>query len=140
MVGTGGPHAPVIPFKRVTEVYMSDSFGDKFLYFLVGAGVGSVVALLFAPKSGRETREEITRRANEGREILNRKVEEGRHFVEDNRRRVSTEVTSMVDHGREEVDGLVDKGKTVVQRQKDQFAAAFEAGKEAYLHEKDSSD
>ena len=38
---------------------MSDS-SDKFLYFLVGASIGSVVALLFAPKSGRETRDEIT--------------------------------------------------------------------------------
>ena len=119
---------------------MSGSFGDKFLYFLAGAGVGSAIALLFAPQSGQQTREDISKRANEGRELLNRKVEEGRHFVEKSGRRVSSEVTSLVDRGKEEVDGLVDKGKEVVERQKGQFAAAFEAGKEAYLNEKDSSD
>ena len=127
---------------------MSDS-SDKFLYFLVGASIGSVVALLFAPKSGRETRDEITRHAQDSREYLNRKAEKGRNFVEESRRQVSHEVTSMVDRGKEEVDalidkgkeevgGLIDKGKDVVQQQKEQFSAAFEAGKEAYLKDKDA--
>jgi gas vesicle protein len=116
---------------------MSDS-SDKFLYFLVGASIGSVVALLFAPKSGRETRDEITKRAQESREYLNRKVDDGRNFVEEGGRRVSSEVTSLVDRGKEEVGTLIDKGKDVVQQQKGQFAAAFEAGKEAYLNEKDA--
>ena len=35
------------------------SGGDKFLYFLAGAGIGAVLALLFAPKSGRETLESL---------------------------------------------------------------------------------
>lgn len=105
------------------------SSSDKVLCFLLGASVGSIVALLYAPKAGRETREDISRRANEGREFVSKKVDEGRQFVEESGRRVSTEVTSMVD-----------KGRKVVDRQKDQVAAAFEAGKDAYLHEKDSSD
>ncbi len=44
----------------------------------------------------------------------------------------------MIDKGKEEVGTLIDKGKDVVQQQKGQFAAAFEAGKEAYLNEKDA--
>lgn len=119
---------------------MSTSAGDKFLFFVVGMGIGGVCALLFAPKSGRETREEIARRTQEGREFLNKKVEEGRHMVEEGGRRVSTEVTSVVERGRGEVGGLVEKGRKVVTKQKDQISAAFEAGKDAYRQEKGSAD
>ena len=41
---------------------------SKLAYFLVGGGIGAVVALLFAPRSGRETREIIAQRANESRD------------------------------------------------------------------------
>lgn len=101
------------------------SGGDKFLYFLTGAGIGAVLALLFAPKSGKETRELIARTANEGRDYLNTKVTEGRSFVEETGRKVSDDFTS-----------FVDRSKEAVQRQKEQLTAAFEAGKSAYKEEK----
>ena len=116
------------------------SSSDKVLCFLLGASVGSIVALLYAPKAGHETREDISRRANDGREFIDRKVEEGRNFVEEGGHCVSNEVTSLVDRGKGEVGELVEKGRKVVDRQKEQFAAAFEAGKDAYLQDKDSSD
>ena len=50
------------------------SGGDKFLYFLAGAGIGAVLALLFAPKTGRETRDLLTRKTNEGRDFVSGKV------------------------------------------------------------------
>src|SRR5947209_8350291 len=55
---------------------------DKFLFFLAGAGIGAVVALLLAPKSGRETRELITRKATDSRDFVTNKVTEGRQLVE----------------------------------------------------------
>jgi gas vesicle protein len=116
------------------------SSSDKVLCFLLGASVGSIVALLYAPKSGRETRDEISSRAMEGRDFLNHKVDKGRQFVENSGRRVSNEVTSLVERGKGEVGEFVEKGRDVVNRQKDQFSAAFDAGKEAYLQDKDSSD
>jgi gas vesicle protein len=141
---------------------MSGNFGDKFLYFLAGAGVGGAIALLFAPQSGQDTRDEISKRALEGREFLDGKMEESRHFVKDGGRRVSKEVTSLVDRGKGEVSELVDRGKgevselvdrgkgevgdlldkgrDVLEKQKGQFSAAFEAGKEAYLQERKTTD
>jgi gas vesicle protein len=116
------------------------SSSDKVLCFLLGASVGSIVALLYAPRSGRETRDDLTRRANDGREFITRKVDEGRHFVEEGGKRVSSEVTSMVERGKSEVEEFVDKGRGVVKRQKEQVAAAFEAGKEAYRHDKAAKD
>jgi gas vesicle protein len=99
--------------------------GDKFLYFLAGAGIGAAFALLFAPKSGRETRDMITRTATDSRDFLAGKVTEGRQMVEERSRKLGDDFTS-----------FLDKSKDAVQRQKEQLSAAFEAGKAAYREEK----
>jgi gas vesicle protein len=99
--------------------------GDKFLFFLAGAGIGAVLALLFAPKSGRETREMIARTASDGRDFIANKVTEGRHLVEEKSRRLGDDFSS-----------FLEKSKEAVSRQKEQLSAAFEAGKAAYREEK----
>ncbi len=101
---------------------------DKFLFFLAGAGIGAVVALLLAPKSGRETRELITRKATDSRDFVTNKVTEGRQIVEEKSRKMSDDFTT-----------FLDKSKEAVQRQKEQLGAAFEAGKGAYRDEKEIS-
>ena len=102
-----------------------NSGGDKFVYFLAGTGIGAMLALLFAPKSGRETRELIARTANDGRDFVTSKVSEGRQLVEDRSRKMGDDFTS-----------FLDKSKEAVQKQKEQLSAAFEAGKAAYREEK----
>ncbi|PYS41498.1 MAG: YtxH domain-containing protein [Acidobacteria bacterium] len=99
--------------------------GDKFVLFLAGAGIGAVLALLFAPKSGRETRELLARTATDSREFIASKVTEGRQLVDEKRRKLTDDFGS-----------FVDKSKEAVQRQKEQLTAAFEAGKAAYREEK----
>ena len=99
--------------------------GDKFLYFLAGAGIGAVFALLFAPKSGKETRDYIARTATDGREYVTSKYSEGRQYVDETSKKVSTDFSA-----------FLDKSKDAMQRQKEQLAAAFEAGKAAYRDEK----
>jgi gas vesicle protein len=49
---------------------MANSNGEKLVWFLAGAAVGSAAALLLAPKSGRELRRLIGEKAGEGREYL----------------------------------------------------------------------
>jgi gas vesicle protein len=105
------------------------SGGDKFLYFLAGAGIGAVLALLFAPKSGRETRDLIARTAVDGRDFLANKVAEGKQFVGDTSRKVSDDFATFVDRSK---DALI--------RQKEQVTAAFEAGKTAYKESKEVSE
>lgn len=90
---------------------------SKLSYFLVGGGIGAVIALLFAPRSGRETREIIAQRAAESRE------------------RVLTTSRNVGD----KVSTYIDKGKEVVNTQREQMAAAIEAGKQAYREEKAKS-
>src|SRR6476646_970553 len=105
------------------------SGGDKLAFFLAGAGIGAVLALLFAPKSGRETRDLISRTATDSRDFITNKVSEGRQMVEERGRKIGDDFTS-----------FVDKSKEAVQRQKEQLTAAFEAGKAAYREEKGLSE
>lgn len=93
---------------------MADNTGSKVSYFLVGLGVGALLGILFAPKSGEETREFLAKKAEEGREYAQRKARELRERAED----------------------LLERGKEVATRQKDSISAAVEAGREAYQREK----
>lgn len=93
---------------------MGDNGGNKFSYFLAGLGIGAVLGILFAPKSGEETREYLADKAEQGREYAQRKARELRERAEE----------------------LVERGKETVVRQKDQIASAVDAGKAAYEREK----
>ena len=109
---------------------MSEGKGaDKFVFFLAGAGIGAAVALLFAPKSGKETRDLLARTATDGREFVTSKVNEGRQYVEQASRKATDDFGS-----------FVDKSKEALLRQKEQLTAAFEAGKAAYREEKGISE
>jgi len=84
---------------------------DKRLsYFFLGLGIGVAVGVLFAPKSGLETRQLIRSKTEEGKDYLRRRGEE------------------LYDSAGE----VVEKSKAAVQRQKDHLSAAVEAGKQAY--------
>jgi gas vesicle protein len=83
---------------------------NKFTYFILGFGIGVAAGILFAPQSGEETRELLRTKAGEGKEYLKKRGAELYDSAGD----------------------LVEKGKGAVVRQKDQLAAAVEAGKQAY--------
>jgi gas vesicle protein len=89
---------------------MSDNVGSKVTYFIVGLGVGALVSILFAPKSGEETREFLSKKADENKDYAQRKVRELRERAED----------------------VVERGKEVVTQTKEQIAAAVDAGRETY--------
>ena len=92
---------------------MADNAGSKFSFFLVGVGIGALVGVLFAPKSGEETREYLSLRADEGREYAQKKARELRERAED----------------------LLERSKEIMSRQKDAISSAVEAGKETYKRE-----
>jgi len=82
---------------------------SKLGYFIAGLGIGGAAALLFAPKSGKETRKYIADRAEEGKGYVAAK---GREF-------------------REQAEEYVDRGKEVVSKQKERLADVLEAGRQA---------
>lgn len=93
---------------------MSDNNGsNSFLWFLAGLGVGAAIGVLYAPKAGAETREDIRR-----------KFEEGREFV-----------VTKTGEVREQAGEWVQRGKEALDQQKQQIRSAFQAGKQAYQDE-----
>ncbi|HTZ32457.1 MAG TPA: YtxH domain-containing protein [Methylomirabilota bacterium] len=95
---------------------MADNVGSKVSYFLVGIGIGALIGVLFAPKSGEETRDYLSKRADEGREFAQRKARELR----------------------ERADELIERGKDVASKKRESLSAAVEAGREAFLRESKS--
>ena len=89
---------------------MSDHNGNSFVWFLAGLGVGALVGVLYAPRSGSETRDVLRARADEGREYMRSRARQAREQAAD----------------------LVDRGREMVNQQKEQFRSAYEAGRQAY--------
>lgn len=90
---------------------MSDqNNGGGILWFLAGLGIGAALGVLYAPKSGKETRDDLARYA-----------QEGSGYVKDRARQY-----------RDQANQWVERGKEVVSTQKEQIRSAVEAGKQAY--------
>jgi len=52
-------------------------------FLLIGLGAGTLIGLLFAPKSGRQMRKELRRRYEDARETIDDWKEEAREAAED---------------------------------------------------------
>jgi gas vesicle protein len=88
----------------------SEDKGSNLIFFMVGAAIGAGLGVLFAPKAGRETREQLgdwlKEKRHEGGELLSRVKEEGGE--------------------------LLSRVKEESLHKKDAIAAALKAGKQAY--------
>jgi gas vesicle protein len=92
------------------------------LAFMLGGLTGAALAILFAPRSGRETRE-----------MLGEKFKDGAERTREVRDKV-------VDRGREMLDqasDYVEKQREGITTRKERLATAIEAGRQAYREEKD---
>jgi gas vesicle protein len=75
----------------------SGGAGNVLLAFLLGALSGAAVALLYAPKSGREAREYLGDKAREGRARAVDAAAKGRDVLHQGRETIST----AIERGRE---------------------------------------
>jgi gas vesicle protein len=83
---------------------------SKLSYFFLGLGLGVAAGVLFAPKSGAETRDFLRSKAEEGTDYVKRRAEDLRDTTAD----------------------AFDRSKDSIRRQKDNLSAAVDAGKQAY--------
>jgi gas vesicle protein len=108
----------------------------KLTYLLIGGGIGAVIALLFAPKSGVELRGDIadaTRKGIEkGKETAAHLQEVAGEYYEVSREKA----TEIVHTAQEKAGEIGEKAKAAAARTANPFTAAVEAGKEAYVAEK----
>jgi gas vesicle protein len=108
-------------------------------WFLAGLGVGALVGILYAPKSGRETREDLATGAREGTEYLRARTKDAAQqvstIVDKSKEHVGEYVEKgreVVDRGRAQWEEFVERGKSLVSDQTGRVTAAVEAGRQAY--------
>jgi gas vesicle protein len=81
---------------------------SRLAWFLTGAVIGATVAILYAPKAGKDTRKYLSDRAQEGKEAVNETtndiMESGREMFERGRRIVD-DATALFDRARKMVRG-----------------------------------
>jgi len=112
---------------------------QAFGWFVAGLGLGALVGILYAPKSGRETREDIVTSAKDGTEYVKVRareaVDQAGTFVNRGKAQAGEYVQrgrEVVERGRTQWEEFVDRGKGFVNDQTVKVAAAVDAGRNAY--------
>lgn len=123
----------------MADYYEKESSSGSFGWFVAGLGLGALLGVLYAPKSGKETREELAASARESKD-----------YLYDRGREVAAQASQAVDRSKEHLDEYVGLGKEYVERGRAQWSeyvdrgrdlmndqagkitAAVEAGREAY--------
>ncbi len=124
-----------------------DNISTRLTYLLIGGGIGAVIALLFAPKSGHELRGDLADATRKGidrsREAAQQIGERAGTYYETGRERAAEYYTQAADkaselytQAAEKVGEVAQTARDTATRQTSTVAAAIDAGKKAYQEEK----
>ncbi|HEV7744441.1 MAG TPA: YtxH domain-containing protein [Pyrinomonadaceae bacterium] len=125
----------------------NDNISTRLTYLLIGGGIGAVIALLFAPKSGQELRGDIADATRKGidksRETAQQIGERAGEYYETTRDRAgelynqaASKATEVYTQASEKVGEVAQTARATAARQTSTVAAALDAGKKAYQEEK----
>jgi len=124
--------------------------------FLTGAAVGSIIALLFAPKSGKELRQDIKVKSQEfideadtylanAKDKANQLINEGKkkseRLVSDAKEKVDAllnEAEKILHDAKDKAGNYVHSGKEKVEKESDRLKTAIKAGVDTYRSEKEA--
>jgi gas vesicle protein len=128
-----------------------------FIGFLAGSAIGAVIALLYAPKSGKELRKDIKNKTDEyyeetekflaeakdkAKELVNEGKKRSEQLVS-NAKTKSEELLKSAERIFSEAKGktgsIVATGKEVVEGEADRLKSAFKAGVNAYKETKNQN-
>ena len=113
-----------------------DNISTRLTYLLIGGGIGAILALLFAPKSGQELRGDIADATRKGidrsREAAQQLGDRAGEYYEATRTRAGELYSQAAD----KVTEVAQTAREAAQRQGGTVAAAIDAGKKAYQEEK----
>ena len=124
---------------------MSEKGGDFLKGLLIGGIAGAILGILYAPKSGEETREEIARKAEEllakakvdYEKVLERSKKTYESAVK-RLRELEAAAKEQVGHIEDEVSEIASRGTEVLHDGKTRLKRALDAGVEAFKEEKTS--
>jgi gas vesicle protein len=125
----------------------NDNISTRLTYLLIGGGIGAVIALLFAPKSGEELRGDIADATRKGidksREAAQQLGERAGEYYESTRDRAgelynqaASKASDVYSQASEKVSEVAQTARATAARQTSTVAAAIDAGKKAYQEEK----
>ncbi|HEU4795561.1 MAG TPA: YtxH domain-containing protein [Pyrinomonadaceae bacterium] len=113
-----------------------DGISTRLTYLLIGGGIGAILALLFAPKSGHELRGDIADATRKGidrsREAAQQLGDRAGEYYEATRTRAG----ELYSQAAEKVGEVAHTAREAAARQGGTVAAAIDAGKKAYQEEK----
>ncbi len=124
-----------------------DNISTRLTYLLIGGGIGAVIALLFAPKSGHELRGDIADATRKGidrsREAAQQLGDRAGEYYESTRERASElysqaseRASGIYSQAAEKVGEVAQTARDTATRKTSTVAAALDAGKRAYQEEK----
>jgi gas vesicle protein len=121
---------------------MTEKNGDLLKGLFIGGLIGIALGILFAPKSGKETRDDVTRKANEmlakAKEEYEKVAEKSKQSCEESLKHLNDfNISAKETAGKVEnkVSELAHKGVEAIQNNKNRFKKAIDAGLEAYREE-----
>jgi gas vesicle protein len=125
----------------------NDNISTRLTYLLIGGGIGAVIALLFAPKSGQELRGDLADATRKGidksRETAQQIGERAGEYYESTRERAgelytqaASRASDVYSQASEKVGEVAQTARAAASRQTSTVAAAIDAGKKAYQEEK----
>ncbi|HEV7473666.1 MAG TPA: YtxH domain-containing protein [Pyrinomonadaceae bacterium] len=125
----------------------NDNISTRLTYLLIGGGIGAIIALLFAPKSGQELRGDLADATRKGidksRETAQQIGERAGEYYEQTRGRAgelytqaATRASDIYSQASEKVGEVAQTARETAARQTSTVAAAIDAGKKAYQEEK----
>ena len=128
--------AQPLSVKDQVNAMASDEGSGSFGWFLAGLGIGALVGVLYAPKSGRETRDELVANALDARDKANQLYSQGLEQATQYAQQGKEAATQYVQQGKEVATQYVQQGKEVagqvVQQGKEVANQYVDQGKEFY--------
>lgn len=80
-------------------------------WFVAGIGLGALLGVLFAPKSGREIRDGLISGARDSKEYVSARGKQARD-----------QINSVVDKGRDQINEYTEKGKEVAEKGRERWS------------------
>lgn len=123
---------------------------------LIGGSIGAVLGLLFAPKSGRELREDIRNKSDEylddaekyiadartkAKDLINEGKKRSEKLISDAKTKsdeLLKDAEKIFTDAKAKASGAVQSGKKTVESESDKLKTAFKAGVDAYKESKNS--